>query len=171
MLKQHPMYTHLYVSQTGDVYSTKSNKYLRFVKHKHGYLMLSTKLNGRDSDAICLRVHRLVAETYLSNTLEKPFVNHKDGNKTNNFVSNLEWVTAKENSKHAWDTRLSKTLLRDSNTLAKLSTQQVYDIVNTYKPKDRQFGTRALARKYGVCHSTISRVIDGTRKGSCTPKP
>lgn len=52
------------------------------------------------------RVHRLVAQIFLENELNKPYINHKDGNKKNNCVSNLEWVSAKENDAHARETGL-----------------------------------------------------------------
>ena len=51
-------------------------------------------------------IHRLVAETFISNPNNYPCINHKDENKSNNNVSNLEWCTNAENNQHAWSTGL-----------------------------------------------------------------
>ena len=57
---------------------------------------------------ICVKVHRLVAETFIPNPDHLPEINHKDGNKLNNHVENLEWCTRSYNVKHSFDTGLKK---------------------------------------------------------------
>lgn len=71
-----------------------------FLDGKKNYLEVCLSKNN------CKRkylVHRLVAETFIENKLNKAEVNHKDGNKQNNCVDNLEWVSSKENKKHAYE--------------------------------------------------------------------
>lgn len=74
-----------------------------------GYLtILLSKNNVRARHLL----HRIIALCFVSNPLRKPFVNHKDGNKLNNSVNNLEWVTASENVRHAIETGLKKDFRR-----------------------------------------------------------
>lgn len=74
-------------------------------RNYNGYLSVGFPKDGKYK---MLRVNRLVAAAFVDNPDGKPFVNHIDGNKTNNHASNLEWVTAKENSQHAMRTGLRK---------------------------------------------------------------
>lgn len=69
----------------------------------NGYYRLKLCISGDSGMHV---VHRLVAQTFIPNPLNKPQINHKDGNKLNNCVDNLEWCTAKENNTHAIDTGL-----------------------------------------------------------------
>lgn len=79
--------------------------------------ILSSKVNAGypivrlcdGSRKLSVRVHRIVAETFLDNPKGLPEVNHKDGNKRNNKVGNLEWCTSRENKIHAWMTGLTKS--------------------------------------------------------------
>lgn len=93
------------VSNLGNVMSlnyqnTKRAKIMSPVKHHLGYLLVHLGQNK------IKMVHTLVAEAFIPNPDGKKFVNHIDGNKSNNKVSNLEWVTSKENMNHAIRTGL-----------------------------------------------------------------
>lgn len=70
----------------------------------HGYEALIIKNNKRQ---LHFTIHRLVALAFIPNPDNKPEVNHKDGNKTNNHVNNLEWSTRSENAQHAYDKGLN----------------------------------------------------------------
>ena len=70
---------------------------------KWGYLYLSLRENKKDKYRF---IHRLVALCFIPNPENKPEVNHIDGNKLNNHVSNLEWATSQENENHALDSGL-----------------------------------------------------------------
>lgn len=71
-----------------------------FLDGKKNYLQVCLSKNNQKKKFL---IHRLVAETFIDNFEHKREVNHKDGNKQNNCVDNLEWVTSKENKKHAWE--------------------------------------------------------------------
>jgi len=75
------------------------------LKNHTGYIMISFKNNGKTKT---YQLHRIVALMFIENPENKPFVNHIDGNKTNNCADNLEWVTKSENTLHAHKTGLIK---------------------------------------------------------------
>lgn len=88
-------------------YPKKSRTHGRWLKiaiDRCGYAYVGLYKDGKTTK---LKVHRLVAQAYLIAS-DKPHVNHKDGNKLNNNVSNLEWVTPKENKIHAFATGITK---------------------------------------------------------------
>ena len=143
---------------------------------------LKTRINNRGYLTVCFMrtthmVHRLVAKGFCTNPLNKPYVNHIDGNKTNNLASNLEWCTCEENLKHARDTGLwvkesgyqvtykSEESKRASlaNLLDKtvLTDSDVMWARRNYIPRHKEFGVSAMARKFGVTPTAMSNAVRG----------
>jgi len=150
------------ISNLGNLYSLRTNKLLKQQIHPNGYYIFATKIGGRSGSNKCFKIHRLVAEAFIQNPDNKPQVNHIDGNKLNNRVDNLEWVTNKENAHHAHALGLAKNkgeLHYLDNKLSTLSVEEFNYIISNYKPYSREFGARALARKYGLAHSSILRIL------------
>ena len=91
-------FTNYEFNKDGTIFSKFTNKLLKGSPDKHGYCIVCLSHNKK---VHVKSVHRLIAETFIPNPENKPQVNHKDLNKQNNYVGNLEWVTAKENTQHA----------------------------------------------------------------------
>ena len=91
------------ISSNGYIISKRTNSKLFSRKQNSGYLLAHLCNNGARK---AVTIHRIVALHFIDNPLNKPFVNHKDGNKLNCAVDNLEWATGSENMRHAFDTGL-----------------------------------------------------------------
>jgi hypothetical protein len=106
--------TNYFVTENGEVYSTSYNfrwntdgkfRKMKPQEHRQGYLLVKLYKNGKGRK---FKIHRLVSEIYIPNPNNLPQVNHIDGDKSNNHVSNLEWCTPSHNIKHAYNTGLKK---------------------------------------------------------------
>ncbi len=105
--KQHPLYSGYYITPDGQVWSTHRRKVPRVlsqfnVNKKSGYKRVGGKFGNKNN----YLVHRLVAETFIPNPHSFTEVNHINGDKTDNSVSNLEWISREDNAKHAWNVGL-----------------------------------------------------------------
>lgn len=89
-----------YATKDGRIWSTKQNKYLKTRKNNKGYDLVNISIDGKVKT---YSVHRLVAKAFLNNPKNLPTINHKDGNKTDNAVSNLEWTSQSDNELDAFD--------------------------------------------------------------------
>ena len=99
-----------------------------------------------------LSIHRAVAMMYVDNPDNKPFVNHIDENKLNNHYTNLEWVTASENSLHSRLLKLQPLKFGDNATNRKLNSEIVKEIRESTEKGN------LLALKYNISKATISHI-------------
>lgn len=147
-----------FVTTEGEVISTKdthSNQGEPHVLKLHSfknssYVMVDLTFNGKRKHFF---VHRLVAQAFIPNPLNKPEVNHINGDKTDNRVENLEWCTRSENQQHACRTGLQK--VGEKSLHAKLTNDQATWIRAVYTPYSKEFGAAALSRKFNVSPKTI----------------
>lgn len=123
-----------YASPQGYIYKESGNTGL-YLKAKitinHGYAYCGINYGKRN---ITKRIHRIIAETFISNPEDKEQVNHIDGNKLNNNIDNLEWVTASENVQHAFNQGLAinKKGFEDSQSIAVNKYDLEGNILNEY---------------------------------------
>lgn len=92
------------ITSLGRVWSIRRKKWLTPFDVGHGYSSVTLCYLGHETDR---KIHRLVAEAFITNPEGKPQINHINGKKTDNRVSNLEWCTARENNQHASDLGLN----------------------------------------------------------------
>ena len=125
-----------------------------------GYCSVRTTLGSR-GNKIHILIHKAVAYTFLNNEDNLPEVNHKDGNKENNYIDNLEWCTSHHNQQHKYDIGLfDKSLISgENNHSAKLTVKDVEYIRRNYVKGSHEFGAKAMARKFSVSAPTILSVI------------
>ena len=128
------------------------------VINKHTGHTLAPQPNGKGYLRVSIGkklmfIHRLVAEKYIPNPENKPQVNHKDGNKLNNCVDNLEWVTNQENRNHAVDNDLQVT--GEKCSWAKLTEENVKEI-----RANPGYENEYWARKFKVSRGTINDVVN-----------
>lgn len=148
------------ISDLGRLRNTATSKILKYTINPNGYYACSIKPDGRKGKSYCLRIHREIALAFIPNPNNLPQVNHIDGNKLNNTLQNLEWVTNKQNAQHAHNLGLRNSCYKRGveHYAHKLSEDDVKYILTHYKPFDKIYSARALAKKFNVAHQHISKI-------------
>lgn len=151
-------YTNYYqISDLGNVKSLSrkdsirhnlKEKVLKFGLGRSGYYSVNLCKN---SNVKQFQVHRLVAQTFILNPDNKPEVNHKNGVKINNRVENLEWVTSKENSKHA-------DIILNINRRGENYGNVVLKEVNVIQIRNSNLKQKELAKIFKVSRQHISAI-------------
>lgn len=130
------------ITSCGRVWSYRSKKFLIPQDNGRGYKCVKLYINGKEKSFL---VHRLVAEAYIPNLDNLPEVDHKDNNRGNNVVNNLQWITRPDNVKKQSNVRKIRCV----------ETGIVYD------------STREAERQTGIGHECLSRAArkNGTSHG------
>ncbi len=157
-----------YITQDGKVWTDcRKNGIERFMKQHNnpeGYKVVGLYIGGKQKQ---FRVHRLVATAFIPNPENKPFVNHIDGNKANNDVSNLEWCTQKENVNHAinvlnkWSNteKQRKQASELGKSKRKLSIEEARKLRLLHKTEG--YSIAELANRYSLSKTGVKRILSG----------
>lgn len=137
----------------------------------HGYYQITLSLKKKSKT---FRIHRLIAKSFIPNIMNKREINHIDGNKLNNHVSNLEWCTRSENISHAFKTGLSKISTAQKESIANNMRKRIGD----KNPKSKKvidlatgiiYGSAVDAAKiFNIKPSTLISRLNGTNSNNTT---
>jgi hypothetical protein len=141
-------YENYAISNKGNVKNVISGKVLKPIKNSNGYFQVQLSKNNKKRT---VRIHRLVAMMFIPNPETKPYVNHKNGIKTDNSVGNLEWSTHSENIRHAFKNKL-------------IRTEKPVIITNTETGEHLVFSsTSECSRFLNSNNGSVNRVLKGKR--------
>lgn len=141
------------VSSTGKIMNTRTGKILDPMVSRKGYHQICMNCNGVYTNPM---VHRVVAQAFIPNPENKPQVNHINGDKSDNRVENLEWVTCQENIDHAWATGLHKPRYGDDANASKYTEKQVHEVCKLLE-QNKLLNTE-IAKITGVDVYVISKI-------------
>ncbi len=137
--------TNYTVDTSGRIYSGFRKRFLKPYPNKNGYLLIDINHCGK---VYTRQVHRLVAKAFIPNPLHLETVNHKNGDKTDNAVTNLEWMTIKDNVRHAWKTGLAKPRCGELNPANVYPEQLIHLVCQLIE--ERYYSNKEIAEMCGV---------------------
>jgi hypothetical protein len=141
-------------SNLGRIKRLKNNLIFKNVKNHHGYYHVTLTKNKKQQTK---DVHRMIAITFLPKNNNKNYINHKDCNKLNNKIENLEWCTSSENIQHALKNNLIKYRKGEGCHQHKLKEHQVMFIRKQLENNYRGLNAK-LAKMFNVHPQTITMI-------------
>lgn len=148
-----------YVYDDGRIFSPRTNRFMSTSLDKYGYEKVA--LISDDNKRHRYSVHRIVLENFNPvEGMDKLQVNHKDGNKRNNRLENLEWTTPSENIKHAFKIGL-KTQVGESNNACKYSEQTILEVIELLKTG--KYTGKELDEMFGFPNNYANSIRRGER--------
>ena len=149
-----PGFEEYLISKEGTVFSTKTNKFLNPSKTKDGYLKVALRSNNK---AYYFRVHKLVAMAYLDNPDNLTEINHKDFDRTNNCLSNLEWVSHEDNILYS---KINNRFKGDK------PLRKVFIFTNVFNGKSFAIiGMKNVAKHFGVSQDSLKALRANANTG------
>lgn len=157
-MKDIPGYEGLYAATLcGKIWSHRVKRFLKPNQSSKGYQRLTLYTKKKETK----QVHRLIAAAFLGESALE--VNHKNGQKDDNRICNLEYCTRRENEAHAYRTGLKERIWAGSlNPQSKLTSTQRAEIVEKFS--SGQYSKKALGREYGVTDGAIRRLVTAPPK-------
>lgn len=148
-IKDFPNYS---IDKNGNIYSHTLGGYKAIQTDKDGYKVVTLSFNKSRKT---LKIHRLLSIYFIPNPEGKEFVNHRNGIKDDNRLSNLEWCTAKENVQHSYDNGLQSGIKGERNANSKLTEYDVLFIRYWHN----KFRLIDIAEAFNVSKSLIQKVV------------
>lgn len=127
---------------------------------RYGYVHVNLSKDGKVKNPT---IHRLVAFAFLKEHAENKFINHKDGNKSNNSIENLEWCSHKENISHAHGLCLYDSIKGENSKVCKYSDDLIIKLKNIAKDNPHKT-VKSIADKLGINASYARLVLSGHRR-------
>lgn len=171
-MKTIPEFNRYMINEDGDVYSCITGRGKKAINSGVPQRKLKPILDSTGYYIVTLTdgkikrnrsIHRLLAKQYIPNPLNLPHVNHIDGDKTNNSLSNLEWVTVLENTQHA--IRIGLT-----DPKSKERCPNMEEVVQYYLNSDIEIARfpsiHEAGRRNNIAYQNISKVVRGIRKNA-----
>ncbi|MCW3111318.1 MAG: endodeoxyribonuclease [Segetibacter sp.] len=153
----HPVFKHIKISSLGRFIVSGKKPSYPYIDKKNtphgGYRKIRISI-GLYTTKLCL-AHRLVAETFIPNPENKPFINHINSVRDDNRIENLEWCTPKENTHHALNTGRLTAVIGSNNHSSKLTEVDVEDILIMLKAG---YLHAVISEIYGIDGSAIARI-------------
>ena len=146
-----------WVNTCGDGKRYVEERIMKPQKRPDGYLMVGLSKNNKTTSKT---IHRLVLTSFLDQPPKKEFVNHIDGNKKNNKLSNLEWVDKSENAKHSFRLGLSKPTRGELSGVSKLKEKDVLDIKRRALSGEL---AKSISNDYNISNATVYQIKNGKR--------
>lgn len=153
-------YKNYFADESGHIYSSKIKRFLSPIRNQSGYHYVILQNNGVKKKHL---IHRLIAKCFLPYNNNKPFVNHIDGVKTNNFLSNLEWCNQSENTIHAFKLGLMNVSINSINNIRKQGINCAKKVINI-KSGVVYSSAKKAAISEGINYKTLNGYLNNKYK-------